>query len=160
MDLDDDSDDEVQEEEDSGLDEGEDSELTGSTSVSRSPLNEDEDTRLTISAQESSPADQDEASHSGRSYFSFDPLSLSHHAVQPTCQKPTQLAKLLDNPSIQSYPQRPELVKLDQVQNLSQVFNDLYGDSVQGPRSSDRLAQVPRRDYRRYHQYGDEEERN
>ena len=65
------------------------------------------------------------------------------------------LAKRLDNPSIQMYPQHHDQVALDSVQDLSRVFEDLYEQHRSTPRSSSRLAGKQRTDYRRFHSYGD-----
>ena len=53
-------------------------------------------------------------------------------AVRPV-QKQQPLKNLLDNPSIQLYPQRHTQVKLDAVQSLSDVFDQMYvGDGSSG----------------------------
>ena len=57
-------------------------------------------------------------------------------------------------------PKTPDAVHLDQVQNMSEVFNEIYQDAdapiTDTPtRCSDRLARIPRRDYRRMHNFGE-----
>ena len=65
------------------------------------------------------------------------------------------LASRLDNPSIQMYPQHPNQVQLDAVQDLSVVFQDIYEQHSSTPRSSHRLAMKQRPDYYRFHNFGD-----
>ena len=52
-------------------------------------------------------------------------------------------------------PQSQEAVQLDMVQNLSQAFDDIYRDPSEVTRTSDRIASMPKRDYRRLHNFGE-----
>ena len=60
------------------------------------------------------------------------------------------LDSILDNPSIQMYPQQASQVDCNSVQNLAEVFDNIY----QERRASDRLAAKPRRDYKAAHNGG------
>ena len=68
----------------------------------------------------------------------------------------TPLDRLLDNPSIQLYPQHPELVTLDAVQNVSEVFDALYAQEPAQPQEEaaqpqeEALPPRPRPSYRQY----------
>ena len=62
------------------------------------------------------------------------------------------LESLLSNPSIQVYPQRPELVQLGSVQELSSVFDQLYQDQPLHPGPS-REAELPKRPRPSYTKY-------
>ena len=63
----------------------------------------------------------------------------------------TPLERLLDNPSVQLYPQRPELVTLDAVQNVSEVFDSLYAQQQpQLLEDPEALPPRPRPSYRQY----------
>ena len=72
----------------------------------------------------------------------------------PTIPRETTLARRLDNPSIQLYPQEPEQVKLDAVQKLADVFESVYSSqSSSGSESSTSmtpLAARPRPSYKRF----------
>ena len=56
---------------------------------------------------------------------------------------PSQVERMLDNPSIQVYPQHYTQVNLQTVQNLSTVFKDLYEGQEDGHR--DGRVEVPKR---------------
>ena len=60
------------------------------------------------------------------------------------------LAHRLENPSIQLYPRRPELVKLEQVQHLGDVFERLYEEENQLTEAEAARPTRPRPSYRRY----------
>jgi len=72
------------------------------------------------------------------------------HSEQGQIETLDSLDILLNNPSIQMYPQNPGQVECNAVQNLAEVFDNMY----QQPRTSDRLAAKPRRDYRGAHNRG------
>ena len=72
------------------------------------------------------------------------------HSEQGQVETLDALDILLNNPSIQMYPQNPGQVECNAVQNLAEVFDNMY----QQPRTSDRLAAKPRRDYRGAHNRG------
>ena len=64
---------------------------------------------------------------------------------------PTPLDRLLSNPSIQLYPQRPELVTLDAVQNVSEVFDSIYAQQQdQSEPAPEVLPSRPRPSYRQF----------
>ena len=64
-------------------------------------------------------------------------------------ERVVNLQDMLDNPSIHVYPQHFSQVDLDAVQNVSQVFDDLYG--LEEPRRrSARLSGRPKRDFTQY----------
>ena len=67
-------------------------------------------------------------------------------------KNPSGLGKMLDNPSIQAYPQHHTQVNLQLVQNLSTVFKDLYedrsvGDKEEGTETLNRRPKRPRPSY-------------
>ena len=84
-------------------------------------------------------------------YFSTSDNSLvSEEIVETTENSPNrnvELCDLLDNPSIQMYPQQPSQVDLQSVQNLAEVFDNIYQEPE--PRTSNRLALKPKLDYKR-----------
>ena len=57
------------------------------------------------------------------------------------------------SPTIDITPSHPQAVNLDRVQDLSQVFEGIYTEQTT-PRASERLAQIPRRDYLKFHRQG------
>ena len=70
----------------------------------------------------------------------------------PPGQLQPGLESLLDNPSIQVYPQRPELVQLQSVQNLSTVFDQMYDahQPEEAPNPARTLPRRPRPSYIKY----------
>ena len=76
--------------------------------------------------------------------------------VTPRSQRTQSLENLLDNPSLQMYPQHPEQVKLDAVQRLADVFESVYSSQGSSSSSSESstsrapLAPRPRPSYKRY----------
>ena len=81
---------------------------------------------------------------------------------------PIRLDELLDNPSIQIYPQHHTQIDLQSVQNLSTVFDDLYSkpsrpSEMDGRERAQHQTRRPRPSYVRYFQdvdgyTGEEEE--
>ena len=65
-------------------------------------------------------------------------------------ERAVNLEGMLDNPSIQIYPQHCSQVNLHAVQNMSQVFDDMYGVEDRGRRRSVRLSERPKRDFTQY----------
>ena len=65
-------------------------------------------------------------------------------------ERVVDLQEMLDNPSIQVYPQHYSQVNLHAVQNMSQVFDDLYNVEDKGRRRSVRLSERPKRDFSQY----------
>ena len=66
-----------------------------------------------------------------------------------------QLDKMLDNPSIQVHPQHHSQVRLGAVQDLSEVFDGMYGSQGsehdgQDSRCSQQLSRRPRPSYTEY----------
>ena len=84
-------------------------------------------------------------------YFSTSDNSLvSEEILETNDNSPNRnvdLCDLLDNPSIQMYPQQPSQVDLQSVQNLAEVFDNIYQEPE--PRTSNRLALKPKLDYKR-----------
>ena len=64
-------------------------------------------------------------------------------------ERAVDLQEMLANSSIQMYPQHHSQVTLNAVQNISQVFDDLY-DAKEARRRSARLSERPRRDFTQY----------
>ena len=84
-------------------------------------------------------------------YFSTSDNSLvSEEVIETNENSPNrniELCELLDNPSIQMYPQQPSQVDLQSVQNLAEVFDNIYQEPDE--RRSSRLASKPKLDYKR-----------
>ena len=88
-------------------------------------------------------SEENETEGSSDNFFSTSDLSNSS-SQSITTQEDETLSNLLDNPSIQMYPQNSNQVDLNSVQNLANVFDDIY----QTPRQSQRLAAKPAKDYK------------
>ena len=93
-------------------------------------------------------SENNETEESSENFFSTSDISNSSIQSSPTNtiqeNDEESLSNLLDNPSIQIYPQSSNQVELNSVQNLANVFDDLY----QTPRQSQRLAAKPSKDYK------------
>ena len=100
------------------------------------------------SENEDATSEDNETEGSSENFFSTSDNSNSSIQSSPThtiCENDEEsLSNLLDNPSIQIYPQSSNQVELNSVQNLANVFDDLY----QTPRQSQRLAAKPSKDYK------------
>ena len=84
-------------------------------------------------------------------YFSTSDNSLvSEEVHETTDESPNrniELSDLLDNPSIQMFAHQPSQVALQSVQNLAEVFDNIYREPDE--RRSSRLSSKPKVDYKR-----------
>ena len=118
--------------------------------INKNEMGEDADVEDVFIGEEIAPLDG--WSHNG----SVAEQSSSTHSQEggvggeiDLLERAVDLQEMLANPSIQIYPQHHSQVTLNAVQNMSQVFDDLY-DAKETRRRSARLSERPRRDFTQY----------